>query len=190
MTNAESRKSRRSLRLQEYDYSQPGAYFITICTHNRECLFGEIVQGEMKINEMGDLVRATWQQIAKRYPHTSVDAFVVMPNHIHGIIFINVGAIHESPLQKSETTRRRHMLLPKIIGYFKMNSAKKTNILRATLGTPLWQRNYYEHVIRNETDLEEIREYSENNRAKWLEDKNHPANAVGAVREPPVRNHL
>jgi len=70
-----------------------------------------------------------------------------------------------------------------------MNSAKKTNILRATLGTPLWQRNYYEHVIRNETDLEEIREYVENNPAKWLEDKNHPAHAVGAVREPPLRNY-
>lgn len=68
------------------------------------------------------------------------------------------------------------MLLPKIIGYIKMNSAKKINTLRATSGTPLWQRNYYEHVIRNETDLEEIREYIENNPAKWLEDQNHPAN--------------
>jgi REP element-mobilizing transposase RayT len=68
------------------------------------------------------------------------------------------------------------MLLPKIIGYFKMNSAKKINTLRATSGTPVWQRNYYEHVIRNEIELEEIREYIENNRAKWLEDENHPAN--------------
>ena len=111
-----------------------------------------------------------------RYPHTRSDAFVVMPNHIHGIIFINVGAIHESPLQKPRITRPRHMLLPKIIGYIKMNSAKKINTLRATSGTPLWQRNYYEHVIRNETDLEEIREYIENNPPKWLEDQNHPAN--------------
>ena len=189
MTNTEARDSRRSLRLQEYDYNQPGAYFITICTENRECLFGEIVDGEMKINEIGDLVRTTWQQIVTRYPYTATDAFSIMPNHIHGIIFINVGAIHESPLQKSQIMRRRNMLLPKIIGYFKMNSAKKINALRATSGTPVWQRNYYEHVIRNETDLEEIREYIENNPAKWLEDKNHPANVVGAVHEPPLRNH-
>jgi putative transposase len=176
MTNTEGREGRRSLRLREYDYNQPGAYFITICTENRECLFGEIVGGEMKINEIGDSVRTTWQHIGTRYLHTAIDAFVIMPNHIHGIIFINVGAIHESPLQKSEITRRRNMLLPKIIGYFKMNSAKKITTLRATSGTPVWQRNYYEHVIRNEIELEEIREYIENNRAKWLEDENHPAN--------------
>jgi len=176
MTSTQGRKARRSLRLREYDYNQPGAYFITICTQSRQCLLGEIIDGQMKINEIGVLVQTTWQQIAKRYPETELDAFVIMPNHIHGIIVINAGKIHESPLPKSEIMRRRNMLLPKIIGFFKMNSAKKINILQATPATQVWQRNYYEHIIRDERDLNQIREYIENNPAKWLEDENHPAN--------------
>lgn len=132
----------------------------------------------MDLNEMGQVVQVAWGKIKERFPQTELDAFVIMPNHIHGIVVINnVGAIHESPVQEKPTKiLRRKMLLSKIIGYFKMNSAKQANLLRHRLSFPFWQRNYYEHVIRNETDLEEIREYIQNNPLKWLEDEHHPAN--------------
>jgi REP element-mobilizing transposase RayT len=89
----------------------------------------------------------------------------------------------------SRTAPTKQKPLGRLIDAFKTVSTKQINEYRDTPHAPLWQRNYYEHVIRNETDLEEIREYIENNPIKWLEDENHPANAVGAVREPPVRNH-
>ena len=98
-----------------------------------------------------------------------MDEFIIMPNHIHGIIFI-VGAIHELPLQKY----RRKMLLPKVIGYFKMNTAKQFNQILNRTGQPFWQRNYYEHIIRNEKELNRIREYIQNNPLKWELDRENP----------------
>ncbi len=168
---------RRSIRLKEYDYGQAGAYFVTICTQQRECLFGGIIEGKMHLSEAGKEVQSIWGKLPQRYPHTGIEVHIVMPNHFHGIITIDVGAIHESPLRMSTVIHsRRKMLLSKMVGYFKMNSAQQINHLRTTRGQPVWQRNYYEHVIRNEIDLKEIREYIENNPLKWLEDENHPAN--------------
>ena len=139
---------------------------------------GNIIDDKMDLNEMGQVVQNAWGKNKGRFPQIDLDAFVIMPNHIHGIIVINnVGTIHESPLQgKLGKIFRRKMVLPKIIGYFKMNSAKQANLLRNRVSFPFWHRNYYEHVIRNETDLEEIREYIQNNPLKWLDDENHPAN--------------
>jgi REP element-mobilizing transposase RayT len=170
--------NRSSIRLPFYDYSRSGAYFITICVDDRKCLLGNIIDGKMDLNEMGRVVQDAWGKIKERFPQTELDAFVIMPNHIHGVIVINnVGAIHESPVKgKPADIFRRKMLLSKLIGYFKMNSAKQANLLRNGVSFPFWQRNYYEHVIRNETDLEEIREYIQNNPLKWPEDENHPAN--------------
>ncbi len=169
--------NRRSIRFQEYDYSQPSAYFVTICTRKRECLLGEIFDGKIVLNESGLIVHRVWNGLPVRFPHTTIDSFVVMPNHIHGIMVIYVGAIHESPLPGGPPKfRRRKMLLSKMVGFLKMNTAKRINCFRRTPGSPVWQRNYYEHVIRNEIDLDEIRQYIENNPAKWLEDENHPTN--------------
>ena len=119
---------RKSLRLKDYDYSRSGAYFITICTKNRELCFE-------KLPDLQSVVFFQWNALEVRFPAIQLDEFVVMPNHIHGIIFI-VGAIHESPLQN-----RRNMLLPKAIGYFKMNTAKKINQILNRPGQPFWQRN-------------------------------------------------
>jgi len=167
--------NRHSVRLKEYDYSQAGAYFVTVCTHRRECLFGEVAEGKMHLSEVGMVLQAVWDKLPHRYSNTGIDVDMIMPNHFHGIITIDVGAIHESPLRMPTlTSSRRKMLLSKMLGYFKMNSAKQINQLRATPGQPVWQRNYYEHVIRNEIDLEETREYIQNNPLKWLEDENHP----------------
>jgi len=180
---------RRSIRFRGYDYSQPGAYYLTLCTHEKEHLFGEIAGGEMKRNECGEIVRQGWEDFPRRYPAVQVDSFVVMPNHIHGILL--VGAIHELPqgdfqgatrespqrqFQRAvhEPPLRRRMLLPKLIGYLKMTTSKRINEIRGTPGSPVWQRNYYEHIIRNEDELGKIREYVATNPVQWLAD---PENA-------------
>jgi len=164
-----------SIWLPGHDYSSPGAYFITIVTNNRQYLFGEIVNNEMILNEYGEIANKYWYEIPKHYTNTQLDEYVIMPNHIHGIIFI-VGAIHELPLQQNEFSQliqRRKMLLPKIIGRFKMNAAKQINQIRQTPGIPVWQRNYYEHIIRNDNELNKIREYIINNPLTWQTDENY-----------------
>lgn len=176
---------RRSLRLRGYDYSQAGAYFITICTNKRKCLFGNIVQNEVNLNELGNAVLDIWYSLPNKYSNIELDEFVIMPNHVHGIIVIKdvVEAIHELPLQENISSHknyelsqkeRRNMLLPKVIGYFKMNSAKVINQKNSSSGTSLWQRNYYEHIIRNEYELDRVREYIINNQIKWYLDYDNP----------------
>ena len=201
---------RRSIRLQGYDYSQAGAYFVTICTQNRACLFGNIKNDEMVLNEYGGAVRDEWLKTAESRAGIRADEFVVMPNHFHGIIIITestirairelplrahnyfVGAIdkttshstrlskddsqvadyHESPLPLRQ--QRRQMTLSKIIGRFKMLTAKRINEIRQLPGISVWQRNYYEHVIRNEADYKQISEYIADNPRRWEEDTLHP----------------
>jgi len=165
---------RRSIRLQNYDYSSEGAYFVTMCTQNRECLFGEIVNGEMVLSEYGKIVEQCWFNLPNHYDNIELDAYVIMPDHFHGIIFITgsvVGAIHELP-QRESPRQRRKMLLPKIIGRFKMNSAKQINQIRNTPGVSVWQRDYFEHIIRDVKSLENIRNYIVQNPSKW-NDKEH-----------------
>ena len=183
---ADLNQSRReSIRLKEYDYGQPGAYFVTICTHRRVCLFGEAMEDGIVLNDMGKFVEREWMISSEIRQEIQLDAFVVMPNHMHGIVVIcdhnPVGATGRSPLHSHHRT-----LPPKSLGSFvagfKSSITKKINQLRATPGQPVWQRNYYEHVIRNEIDLEEIREYIQNNPLKWLEDENHPDNIEKAMK--------
>jgi len=172
---------RRSTRLSRYDYSGRGAYFVTICTHQKKHMFGEVVEGEMKPSEYGKIITLYWKDLSRRYPIVELDEFVLMPNHIHGIIRIvgaePVGAIHELPRQKSARAihesplqKRRKMLLPKIIGYFKMNTAKRINETRNTPALAVWQRNYYEHVVRNDDELNKTRDYIVTNPLRWQTD--------------------
>jgi len=172
---------RRSIRLRDFDYSSSGAYFISICTFGRECLFGEIVDGKMSVGDAGRIVESEWRRLSDRFPSVELDAFVVMPNHVHAIIVVNasVGAIHELPLQ--DRNARRNVVLPKAIGYFKMNAAKQINTLRETPGVPVWQRNYHERIIRNEGELNGIREYIANNPLAWYDDEENPK---GIPRQP------
>jgi len=181
---APQRHRRRSIRLPGYDYSSAGAYFVTICTQNRKRLFGEIVDGEMRLNDAGKIVAHEWMNIGKINNEIELDEWIVMPDHFHGILIINVAvrAIHESPGQ-SESPRqpgqmaivqRRNMTLPKLIGRFKMLSSKSINIIRNTPGVPVWQRNYYEHIIRKHESLNRIRAYIANNPAKWKMDHKKP----------------
>jgi putative transposase len=187
---------RRSIRLKHFDYSQAGAYFFTICTRNRECLFGEIKDETMRLNEMGTVIQTVWSALPARYPNVALDACVVMPNHVHGIIVIvrnetdSVGAIHELPLRHSDhelslqrlppqndLSRRRRMLIPKVVGFFKVNTAKEINRIRNTPGIPVWQRNYYEHIIRDEGELQRIRAYIAENPLRWQWDEENPFDA-------------
>jgi putative transposase len=192
------RHSRRSIRLKGYDYSQPGGYFLTLVTFQREHLFGKITDGEMHLNEAGRIVLEFWEKLSERYPGVVLDEMIIMPNHLHGIVFITddapepvgavpvravpvpVRAIHELPLQEQELRgyetpeeyriRRRRMLLPKLVGYFKMNTAKAINILLNSSGVPVWQRNYYEHIIGTEDELARIRNYIYDNPQQWGQD--------------------
>jgi len=148
---------RRSIRLQGYDYSQPGAYFVTICTHGQQNILGDVIDDSVHMSPLGEIVGQMWRGLPGRFERVELDQFVVMPNHVHGIIVITpvvgVGAIHELPLRelpRQSKAQRRRMLLPKVIGYFKMNASKVINELRGTPGGLVWQRNYYEHIVRGD----------------------------------------
>ncbi len=160
---------RRSLRLKGYDYSQSGAYFITLCTRNRECLFGNVIGENVILNKLGQMVNRTWQWLGKQYGHVQLDVFIVMPNHLHGIIIINDrrGGSRSAPTKKTKP-------LGQLIGAFKTVSTKQINQIRRTPGIPVWQRNYYEHIIRNNDTMNRIRAYITNNSLKWESDRNNP----------------
>ncbi len=170
---------RRSIRLKGYDYTQPGAYFVTLCTQGRAHLFGEVVDGEMRLNEAGLVAEQCWRAIPDHFPHTVLDAYVVMPNHLHGIVWIVVGARHAVPLPTpavplptaEQFGRPVPASLPTIIRSFKSAVTNRINALRQTPGASIWQRNYYEHIIRNEDALNRIRTYIQENPLRWARDR-------------------
>lgn len=161
---------RPSIRLKEYNYSQPGEYFIKICTHNRECLFGEIVDGETRLSSPGEIVHRCWNEIPSHFPNVELDAFIVMPNHVHGIIIINESCRGEvtSPLCKPT--------LGIIAAYFKYQSTKLINNMNGTTGDRFWQRNYFDRIVRDENELNTIRDYIVNNPLKWSFENVNPEN--------------
>ena len=168
---------RRSIRLPGYDYAQPGAYFVTLCTHDREALFGEVMADAMRLNPYGEIVSMVWQDLPRHYPRVELDAFVIMPNHVHGIIVLNDDDGVGAGLRPAPTLTKRHPL-SEIVRAFKSFSARRINALRATPGVPVWQRNYYEHIIRNELEWDAIRKYIDLNPDRWALDHDHPANSL------------
>ncbi len=161
---------RKILRLSDYDYSQAGYYFITLCTKNKKNIFGEIVGVDDPVhppviqpNQLGNIVFDCWKQINEVYDYIKTDAFCLMPNHIHGIIVI------EEVIDDTNASGRQGRLpLPKVIQGFK---SVTTRMCFPFGHRTIWQRNYYEHVIRNELELQEIRKYIVNNPLKWQYDK-------------------
>ncbi|MCF8130334.1 MAG: transposase [Deltaproteobacteria bacterium] len=207
MRQKSPKSSRRSIRLPGYDYSQVGAYFITICTQNRECLFGDIMNLEMMLNDAGRMLETVWNELPKFYARVSTDAFQIMPNHIHGIIVItrasdksSVGAgpracpfVAQSRRDAQRGTGQpqgvaptgvksgfeRVLSLSDIVHRFKTMTTKRYSDGVKQHGWPsfpgkLWQRNYYEHIIRNENDMARIREYVINNPVQWDTDRENP----------------
>jgi len=180
---------RRSIRLKGYNYSQAGLYFITICCQNRICRFGNVVDGEMMLNEFGIVAYNEWVKLSERFSNFELDVFQIMPNHMHGIILLNdisVGAGFTpaqndlytqndgKPNDNNRTTARVAPTVSNIVGAYKSLVANGClDIFKSqneTMGK-LWQRNYYEHIIRNEQSYQTIAEYIINNPAKWADDK-------------------
>jgi putative transposase len=151
---------RRSIRLNGYDYSRSGAYFITICSYEREYLFGDIVNETMELNTCGYIARSHWQQLSQHHSNIIIDESIVMPNHLHGIIIL------ESSIDNTKS-------ISEIIRGFKTFSAKKINKERGLRSVPVWQRNYYDRIIRNELELDRVRQYIINNPRNWDADKNN-----------------
>lgn len=197
----------KTARWTDWDYSWDGCYFVTICVRGRECCLGEIVDGEMKLSALGEIVEKFWLQITDGYQNVASDEYIVMPNHIHGIIAIHcdernqtlenvatsqgvaatigVETIHELSLRQTPQTplriRRRNMTLSKLIGRFKMQSAKEINLIRGTMGEPFWQSRFHDRVIRNEHQLANVRKYIFNNPVKWASDRNNPINIARPI---------
>lgn len=170
-------RQRRSIRLAHYDYSQDGAYFLTLCVHDRACLFGEVVDGAMRLNELGALVAPEWLRTATIRPQVALDEFVVMPNHFHIIIAIEDSRRGVLPYARPRF-QSPSQSLGSIVRGFKSATTKRINEIRGTPGTAVWQRNYYEHVIRNESELIRIREYIANNPHQWSLDRENPQKGV------------
>lgn len=164
-------KERKLNRLNTYDYSLPGYYFITICTHNRIPVFGKIKDDKVVLNEIGEIVQSYWQKIPTIYKNVETDEFIIMPDHIHGIIIINVGdANYASQNNKNRNakfafpTDRSKMLLSKIIQQFKRINT--IEIKKLGYKNFRWQKSYYDRIIRNEKELYNIRNYIKYNSLK------------------------
>jgi REP element-mobilizing transposase RayT len=220
---------RRSIRLKGYDYASPGAYFITICAVDRKCVFGEIVADAMRSNAFGDIVATCWNEIPAHFPNVRLDAFVLMPNHVHGILIIE-----DAPDCRGTTCRAptgagtdrggsqgagsgraptdaggdrggsqgagakaggvgvdtlgsaaqrfgvpSAQSLPTVLRSFKAAVTKRVRELAGRPDLEIWQRNYFEHVIRNEDSPNEIRRYIQENPLRWALDRENPANIRG-----------
>jgi len=173
---------RRSIRLPGYDYSRSGAYFVTICAQDRACLFGDIADGVMRLNDAGRVVADSWQWLESQYDYVELDEWMVMPNHIHGIIVITDdndnggcrGGSRTAPTGDARNATPKRKPIGRLIGAFKTVSTKRINELRGTPGISVWQRNYYEHIIRNNDELNRIRDYIANNPKQWEIDQENP----------------
>lgn len=179
---------RRSIRLKAYDYSQAGAYYVTIVVWHRECVFGEVVNREMRLSKFGLVAKQQLEKLPKRFPNVELSAFVGMPNQIHMIIIITDGRGTAEDLKDSdgEPSRRAPTReefqkpvkgsIPTIVRSYKSAVSYRINLMRRTEGVPVWQRNYYEHVIRNQQDLQNKTDYIEANPMLWDEDNENPLN--------------
>jgi putative transposase len=187
---------RCSVRLRDCDYSTPGAYFVTVCTQGNRCLLGEITCGRMRLNEAGQMVQSVWDEIPGHYPGVETDAFVVMPNHIHGIILLIHDTVGAAPRGRPNETGqpRKHfgqaqgpaptkLSLPDVVHHFKTMTTKLyADGVKKDEWQPfewrLWQRGYYEHVVRRTDRMNRIREYILNNPPRW--------NWTGKIRKGPA----
>jgi len=198
---------RRSIRLKDYDYASEGAYYVTIVAYGRECLFGEIIDNEMYQSTYGEIVQKWWDEIPVRFPNVDLGAFVVMPNHVHGIIVIpaqrrgDVLSPSNDPNQNDlqitnnndvfyqteefmetnlknlggKTPPLRKPTLGQIVAYFKYQATKEMNKVEDVQTiTKFWQRNYYEHIIRNQKVLKQKTDYILDNPSRWDDDEENP----------------
>ncbi len=191
MDNNPALHYRRSIRLKGYDYSHSGAYFVTTCTQNRECLFGEVKNEKVKLNPVGEMIQEIWEGLPQYHLGFEMGEFVVMPNHIHGIIVltenVGVGLRAYPPIETAEPKQKAGqpqrvaptITLSDIVHHFKSYTTARYRERVENADWPpfpgrLWQRNYYEHIIRSEKSLNKIREYITNNPIRWQFDRDNP----------------
>jgi len=172
--NAENQ--RHSLRLPGYDYREAGGYFITLCCRDSKILFGKIIDGKVNLNNIGKIVDEEWRRTAFVRSNVELDVFIIMPNHLHAIIILkNVGATRRvAPTIGRNPRGPLSGSIGAIIGQFKSTTTKRINNQRNSFLLRVWQRNYYEHIIRTESELEQIREYIVLNPEKWSLDQENP----------------
>jgi REP element-mobilizing transposase RayT len=169
--NFNNLKHRRSIRLKEYDYSNPNWYYITICTKDKKSVFGDVKNGKLVLNKFGLIAKNEWIITRDIRPNIDLDYYIIMPNHIHGIIIIESrGVMHYAPTNEFKSPSQT---LGSIIRGFKSVVTKKINRVKNTSGSTIWQRNYYDHIIRNEQDLYRIRKYILLNPFKWEMDEHY-----------------
>jgi putative transposase len=193
---------RHSIRLLGYDYSRPGYYFVTLCTHDKECYFGDIENNKIVLNKMGTMVEKKWNDLPVHFPGIKLDRIAIMPNHLHGIIIIadhrrggvvppfGIIASHEGAMDRGATTAgamtaplRKRKTLGQMIAWFKYESTKEIN--RDITCNPemiIWQRNFFERIVRNEDELNRIRNYIATNPETWHEDENYVCVGAGLSR--------
>lgn len=173
---------RRSIRLKNYDYSQSGFYFLTICTYKRQSWFGEIKNDRMNLNQIGKIVVVEWLNTPKIRLNFELDEWIIMPNHLHGIVIINehILEIGEENIKfsgaRNAPLHQEPSSISSFVAGFKSAVTKRVNLLRNNRDIPIWQRNYYESIIRDEQSLLAIREYILNNPCQWQKDPDNPVN--------------
>jgi putative transposase len=158
------RPYRRSLRLRGYDYTREAIYFVTIVAAQREEVFGTVIDGTMHLSDAGERVTDVWAKLPRHYSHASLDAFVVMPNHVQGIVILGQDVLPDA----------KRAPLSEVIRGFKTYSARQVNEIRGVTGAPVWQRNYYERIIRNERELLSVTRYIVENPLHWDDDLENP----------------
>jgi REP element-mobilizing transposase RayT len=164
---------RRSIRLRSHDYSTPDYYFITICTADKKCIFGQVANGEMRLNKCGAIAKQYLNELETYYHNVRLHEFVIMPNHMHAMIeILDVGAGFPRPECVNIGSGRGNPAptLANMVAWFKYQSTKNINKLYGFAGKKLWQRNYYEHIVRDNSDYENIRAYIINNPRTWDSD--------------------
>ena len=152
---------RKPLRLKYHNYSQHHAYYVTVCVRGRECVLSKVKDDKVLLSKYGEIVKQQWLWLSEKYPYVKLDKFVVMPNHFHGILTI-------------DDNNEESMSLGQLVGAFKTTSSKAINQLKQISGKPFWQRSFYERVIRNEKEFQDIQEYIVNNPLQWSIDRENP----------------
>ena len=180
-------EGRHEVRLKDYDYATPGAYFVTVCTNSNQALFGEILNGRMMLNEAGQMLESWWHKIVEKFPGVQLDSHVIMPNHLHGIILIVGADPCVRPGKEPESGAGEnagegaHMGAPlhKIVQWFKTMTTNEYIRGVQELGwrpfdKHMWQRSFYEHVVRRTDKMIRIRKYILNNPLRWEIDRQNP----------------
>jgi putative transposase len=168
---------RKSIRLKNFDYSTSGLYFVTICTHNKVSLFGAVRGARVELSRAGRVVQETWNALPSRFPSVGLDEFVIMPNHVHGILVFNRAPNPEGAASRAPTNSKPD--LGQVICAFKSLSAIAVKSFLKRSGKPVWQRNYFEHIIGRGENLDAIRRYILENPLQWSFDLENPASRKG-----------